>query len=156
MVMIIVLRGLPGSGKTTWAREYLTAHRGQAGRVSRDDVREHVLGLTMQPGDAVLDRAGEDLVTAIVEAQARALLTAGLDVIADATNLSARHLDRWRALAAEHGTTAEVVHLDVPVDECIRRDAARAAVGGRGVGPTVIRRMSAAGTPTWEGADTGG
>lgn len=139
---LIVLRGLPGSGKSTWAREYARAHRGEVGIVSRDAVREHVLGLTMRPGDQVLDRAGEDLVTRLVEAMARALLAAGRDVVADTTNLRAEHVQAWRDLAAGHGATVEVVDLDVPVEECIRRDAARAAAGGRSVGADVIRRMA--------------
>lgn len=152
MPELIVLRGLPGSGKTTWARAYVGAHRGHAGIVSRDVVRRHVLGLTLRPGDAVLDRAGEDLVTSLVEAVAGVLLAAGCDVVADATHLSARHVEAWRRLADRHGATVRVVSLDVPVAECIRRDAARAATGGRSVGADVITRMAATSGPTYEEA----
>jgi len=139
---IIVLRGLPGAGKSTRAREYMRTHPGQAGVVSRDTIRQHVLGLSMTPGDAVLDRAGEDLVTAIIEATARCLLASGRTVIADATHLRADHIDSWRVLSAEYGVPVEVVDLDVPAEECIRRDAARAAAGGRGVGADVIHAMA--------------
>ena len=138
----IVLRGLPGAGKSTWAGEYMRTHPGQAGVVSRDTIRQHVLGLSMTPGDAVLDRAGEGIVTAITEATARALLAAGRTVIADATHLHADHIDSWRVLSAEYGVPVEVVDLDVPVEECIRRDAERAAAGGRGVGADVIHAMA--------------
>jgi predicted kinase len=145
MPTILVLRGLPGAGKTTWAREYLAAHRGRVGRVSRDDARRDVFGLTLAPWDAVLDRAGEDVVTAVVESTARALLAAGLDVIADACHLTEQHVDRWRAIAAECEATVDVVDLAVPVEECIARDLARASAGGRSVGALIIRTMSETG-----------
>lgn len=154
MSRILVLSGLPGSGKSTWAREHLRGCRGRAGIVSRDAVREHVLGLSMEPGDQVLDRAGEAVVTAVAEAMARALLAAGCDVVADATHLDPAHIDRWRQVAAEYGTVVEVIDLGVPLEECIRRDADRAAVrlqwvGGRRVGEDVIREMAARGRPTY-------
>ena len=139
---IIVLRGLPASGKTTWARAYLADHRGRAGRVCRDDVREHVLGASMRAGDAVLDRAGEDVVSAVVDAAVIALLSQGLDVIIDATNLHERNIRRWRQLAEIHSCDIEIVHLDVDARECVRRDAVRAAAGQRHVGAAVIWRMA--------------
>ena len=40
---LIVLRGLPGSGKSTWAREYM-AQRSGAVRINRDDLREMLHG----------------------------------------------------------------------------------------------------------------
>jgi predicted kinase len=144
---ITVLRGLPGSGKTTWAREYARAHRGEVGIVCRDTIREYVLGLTMQAGDSVLDRCGEDLVTALCRALAAVLLESGRDVIVDATNLSPVHVDVWRALASGYGAAVEILDMDVPVEECTRRDAARAAAGGRSVGADVIRRMAAKSRP---------
>ena len=139
---IIVLRGLPASGKTTWAQAYLADHRGQVGRVNRDDVREHVLGASMLPGDAVLDRAGENVVTVVVESAVVALLSQGLDVIVDATNLLERSIRRWRQLAEIHSCDVEIVHLDVDARECARRDAVRAATGQRHVGADVIWRMA--------------
>lgn len=156
MPTVIVLSGLPGAGKSSRARQIIAEARRAAGRpgtagvVSRDTIREHILGLTMAPGDQVLDRDGEDVVTAVTEAQARALLAAGVSVVVDATNLVPAHVDRWRAIADGHDAALDVVTLDTPVEECIRRDEARHAAGGRYVGEDVIRRIAAAGAPTYE------
>ena len=154
---LTVLRGLPGSGKTTLARELRDDARNRAGRpgtlvvISRDDIRQHLIGLSMAPDDAVLDRAGEALVTAIETAIVDACLAAaGVDVVVDATHLDRSHLERWDVAAGLHGAQLDVRDLDVPVEECIRRDAARAAAGGRHVGEDVIRRMAATSAPTYE------
>jgi predicted kinase len=140
---LIVLRGLPGAGKTTRARELTRARRGQVGMISRDTVREHVFGLTMQPEDHGLGADGERLVTAVVDATIETLLTAGVDAIVDATNLRPQDEEHWWELAAQHGAVVEIVDLNVPVEECIARDARRAADGGRYVGPEAIRRLDA-------------
>lgn len=156
MTTLTVLSGLPGSGKTTLAKRMLEAARDRAGRpgtaarVSRDDIREHVIGLAMTTDDAVMDRPGEDVVTAVESAMVAALLDAGVDVVVDATNLRPEYVDRWREVAARHGADLVVRALDVPVDECVRRVTARAAAGGRYVEPDVIRSMAAGGRPTYE------
>jgi hypothetical protein len=57
------------------------------------------------------------------------------------------HLDRqyvrgWAALASEVGAGFTVQDFtDVPVAECIRRDAERAARGDRAVGADVIQEI---------------
>ena len=151
MATLRVMRGLPGSGKSTWARATQAAFpQGAVAVLSRDDVREKVFGLSLAPGQGVLNAAGEDAVTAVTEVRARALLSRGVHVIADATHLSDEHLAPWVALALEVGADLELVDLrHIPVEECIARDAARAAAGGRGVGAKVIRELHETGRPTW-------
>lgn len=157
MSVFVVLSGLPGSGKSTEARRIMGEAQKAAGRpgtaaiIARDTIRENVLGLTMGPGDQILDHAGEDVVTAVEDASVEALLAAGVElVIVDATHLTPRSVDRWRQVAARHGAEFEAIRLDVDVDECIRRDAARAAAGGRYVGAEVIRGIAARGAATWQ------
>jgi tRNA uridine 5-carbamoylmethylation protein Kti12 len=97
----------------------------------------------MAVDDGVLDRAGEDTVTAIVEASARAMLAHGLDVIVDSTNLFDPHIDRWHTVAQSiPPTRVEVVHLAVGVEECIRRCVDRGEHGGRMVPLEVIRDLA--------------
>lgn len=157
MTTLVVLSGLPGSGKTTCARQIQADARKRAGRpgtvviVSRDALREHALGLTMIAGDQILDRGGEAVVTALESVMVEAALVApGVEmVVIDATHLTPKSVDRWRTVAARHDARVKVITLDAPIEECIRRDAVRADGGGRYVGEDVIWSMAARSTPTY-------
>jgi len=127
---LIVTRGLPASGKTTFARKL------QPGvvRVNRDDLRR------MLHGERLFTQWAEGQVTVVQRAQVEALLRARADVCVDDTNLRSRTLRDWAALAARFGATFEVHDFtDVPVDECVRRDAERPEQDR--VGEEAIRRL---------------
>ncbi|MEV4131436.1 AAA family ATPase [Dactylosporangium sp. NPDC049742] len=133
MASLTITRGLPASGKTTWARA-------QAGlvRVNRDDLR------TMMHGGRVADDAlrgrAEKEVTRAHHAAIDALLLGGADVVCDDTNLRSRVVRELAELAAKHGAAFTVRDFtDVPVDECVRRDALREGPGH--VGEEAIRSM---------------
>jgi predicted kinase len=129
MPTLTITRGLPGSGKTTWAKQ-----QGGHVRVNRDELRRMLHGGPLHTGWA------EVQVTLAQRAQVEALLRAGLNVICDDTNLRARVVRELAELARSVG--AEVVvrdFTDVPVDECVARDATR-PVDER-VGEDVIRGM---------------
>jgi predicted kinase len=129
---LIITRGLPGSGKTAYARTL----QPWVVRVNRDDLRR------MLHGDRIYTQTAEAQVTIAQRAQVSALLGAAASVIIDDTNLPARVVREWADLAARFGAAFEVVDLrHVPVDECVRRDAARPEA--ERVGEDVIRAMHA-------------
>lgn len=129
MTTLHIIRGLPGSGKTTLAASLVTE---DCVRVSRDDMRAM---LTCNPAKQVLDFDLEDAITVGLQATAGALLDKGVSVIVDETNLRRRNVKAWVNLAAQHG--AEIVDhttFDVTVDEAIERDARREhQVGARAI-----------------------
>lgn len=130
MARLIITRGLPASGKTTFARKL------QPGvvRVNRDDLR------LMLHGDRLYTQWAERQVTLVQRAQVEALLRAGAAVCVDDTNLPGRTVREWAEMAARLGATFEVHDFtDVPVDECVRRDAERPE--GERVGEAAIRGM---------------
>ncbi|WBB79458.1 AAA family ATPase [Micromonospora sp. WMMD882] len=130
MTRLIATRGLPASGKTTFAR----ALQPSVVRVNRDDLRR------MLHGERLFTEWAEAQVTTAQRAQVEALLRARVDVCVDDTNLRARALREWARLAARHGATFEVHDFtDVPLAECLRRDAARSADDR--VGAEVIQRL---------------
>jgi predicted kinase len=138
MPTIVITRGLPASGKTTWALAWLAEDPEKRARANRDDLRAAMFGAT-----GVLDRAREDLVTEAQRAIVRGALRGGRDVVVDDTNLRARYARAWVDLAVAEGADWRVQDFtDVPVDECIARDAARAARGERAVGGDVIGTMN--------------
>jgi predicted kinase len=130
MTRLILTRGLPASGKTTFARKL------QPGvvRVNRDDLRR------MLHGTRLFTQWAEGQVTSVQRAQVEALLRARVDVCIDDTNLRSRTVRDWAELGARFGATVEVHDFtDVPLDECIRRDADRAPTDQ--VGEEAIRRL---------------
>jgi predicted kinase len=132
---LIITRGLPASGKSTWARAWVGRSRRRA-RVNRDDLR-----MTMF-GRYVLSGWQEELVTTAEEACVEALLREGVDVVVDDTNLRRRHARAWADLASRLGAPFDVRSFtDVPLEVCLARDAARTAAGERGTGEQVIRDL---------------
>ncbi|MEH1027274.1 AAA family ATPase [Micromonospora profundi] len=130
MARLIATRGLPASGKTTFARTLQPSVL----RVNRDDLRR------MLHGERLFTQWAEAQVTVVQRAQVEALLQARADVCVDDTNLRARTLRGWADLAARHGADFEVHDFtDVPLDECLRRDAARPEPDQ--VGADAIRRL---------------
>jgi predicted kinase len=130
MTRLLITRGLPASGKTTFARKL------QPGvvRVNRDDLRR------MLHGQRLYTQWAEAQVTQAQRATVEALLRAGASVVVDDTNLRARTVREWAELAARFGATFEVHDFtDVPLEECVRRDAERDADSR--VGEEAIRRM---------------
>ena len=76
-------------------------------------------------------------------ATVEALLRARADVIVDDTNLRTKTVREWAELAARFDATFEVHDFtDVPLEECLRRDADRPE--DERVGEDAIRRMHAA------------
>jgi predicted kinase len=130
MTRLLITRGLPASGKTTFARK-LQPH---VVRVNRDDLR------LMLHGRRLFTQWAEGQVTHVQRASVEALLRAHADVIVDDTNLRAKTVREWAELAARFGATFEVHDFtDVPVEECVRRDAER--TGYDHVGEEAIRKM---------------
>lgn len=156
MLQLVITRGLPGCGKSTRALAWVRADPKRRARVCRDVLREHVFGLSMAPGEQVMDRAGEAAVTGLQEVMVQHLLAGGYSVVVDDTCLPDGRLDRWAFFARLAGVNLELWDLrpgmpeGVTVEECIARDAARAASGGRSVGADVIRSIARHGAATWQ------
>lgn len=136
--MLTITTGLPGAGKTTFAQAWVATDPEHRCRVNRDDLRAMLFDKSGR-----LDDAQEGAVTAVEWATVETLLGTGMDVIVDATHLTAESQSAWADLAATMGHDFTVHPVDTPVAECIRRDAARAAAGARSVGADVITMLAA-------------
>jgi predicted kinase len=132
MPTLIIIRGLPGSGKSTKARAWVAEDPTLRARVNRDDLRKSL------HGGVYLGRDTEVQITTAQHAAIRALLRSGICVVCDATNLPSRIVRELRRLATAAGSEFEVWDLtDTPPEICIQRDALR----DRTVGPDVIGGM---------------
>jgi predicted kinase len=138
MAELVITRGLPASGKSTWARKWVDEDPAGRARMNRDDLRLNLYG-TARP-----THQQEAAISTVQQASVRALLAAGRSVVVDDLHLRARYVSGWVELAAEAGAGFAVQDFtDVPVEECVRRDAERAARGERAVGAGVIQDLHA-------------
>lgn len=138
MPRLIIMRGLPASGKSTRANQLLTESRALGGntvRVNRDLLR------TMLHND-IWSNENERITRDVRDVIIRKTLGQGIDVIVDDTNLRPQDVPYFRDMVKRHGLgngiEVEVVDfLHVPLDECLRRDRLRE----KPVGEAVIMGM---------------
>jgi len=136
MKKIIICKGLPASGKSTFAKELVKENKGSYKRINKDDLRAMLdVGLHSKSNEKFVLKTRNWL---ILES-----LRCGKHVIIDDTNLAEKHERAIRLLAAEYKEETgqeikvEMKFFDVPLEECIKRDLNRL----NSVGAEVIRRM---------------
>lgn len=135
---LTLCRGLPGSGKTSWALRQVQAHPDTVARVNRDEIR------FMMFGKYVLDVKQESLITTIQHEMIKASFLAKKNVIVDDTNLNLRTVEAFYQLLVQFDGGVQLRFQDfaVGIDVCIQRDKERGERGERSVGEQVIRAMS--------------
>lgn len=109
---VTVMCGLPASGKNTW----VAAHRPDLPVVSFDDARES-LGLRHGQNEGAVAHAAVD--------QAKALLRAHRPFVWNATHLSQQMRDKTLDLLFAYGAEVEIVYLERPRAELLRRNDRR-------------------------------
>lgn len=118
MQELILLRGIPASGKSTFANTWIKVKPGRA-KVSRDDIRFSLYGTYFgEPID-------ENAVTAVEDAQIKALLKAGHSVVVDDTNIEPKFVKRLAAIGHDAGVSVQVFQFDVDSTTAKQRNAAR-------------------------------
>lgn len=129
MTMLTILKGLPASGKSTWAKTHVDEH---TVIVSADGIRLMLAGgLTdwhtrMNTLDDETRTRMERLAVDTAHAIARAALRMGLDVIADMQNMDNRSLEAWRTVARDAGANVRVETMpDLPLDVLLERNRLR-------------------------------
>lgn len=136
MKKAFILKGLPASGKTTWAREYLLEFPTFT-IVNNDTIRkqymeEHDIDNWSFTG---VETHVNDIRTDIIKSAAKN----DQSVIVDNTHLNPKAFNEIESLLKSLDYDIEVVEFMDNVDECVRRDKKRPK--GQKVGEDVIRRM---------------
>lgn len=137
MSIVLITRGLPGSGKSTEGRKW-AQHSENRVYMDRDNLREMLFGRS-----GLLASEQEDLVTEVQHEALRAALGDGWSTVLADTFLRDDRLDPILKITATYDARVEYLDLrHVPLDVCIERDRARGAAGGREVGEDIIRIMA--------------
>ncbi len=110
---MVVLVGVSGSGKSTFARRFARTHV-----LSSDEMRAIVAD---DPADqSATEAAFELLHTALALRLARGRMT-----VVDATNVESWARERLLAVARRSGRPAVAIALDTPLEVCLERNAQR-------------------------------
>lgn len=127
MPKLIILCGIPGSGKTTYAQEYIKKYGGL--HLSSDLIRKELYGDESTQGNP-------SEVFALMQNRAIEALNNGMTVLYDATNITRK--DRSNIISACPKFVKIEAHVIwSTIETCIERDAAR----NRTVGTAVIDKM---------------
>jgi len=131
MSKIVIMQGLPASGKSTEAAAMLKK-MGNGVRINKDLLR------TMLHFDKWSGR-NEDITRSAARMLAKGFLADDVNVIIDDTNLNPRTLQSWVDLGKEMNAKTQVYKMPTTMEECLARDAVR---GDDRVGESVIVGMA--------------
>jgi len=135
MQKVLILKGLPASGKTTYAKELVA--QGGWKRINKDDLRSML-------DSSVHSKKNEKFINNLKISIMNGALINGWNVVIDDTNFFLQHEENIREAVEEIvrfykvPVEVEVKFIDTPLEECIARDAKR---GKKSVGEKVIREM---------------
>ena len=135
-MIVTILKGCPGSGKSTWASKVVKYDAGTV-IVNRDSIRAS-LGKYWVP-------SRENLVTDIEYSMIEKALLRRYNVIIDATNLNKTFLQRLEdhisVISSFNNINVNIIYkeFNVPLWKLVLRDVKRGLFGGRYVGYKVIK-----------------
>lgn len=136
---VIILQGIQGSGKTTWAKNWVQEDPKHRVRFNQDDIR-NMFGVYW-----VSSR--ESLVKAMRDSFLNGAMLEGYDIVLDNMNLNQKTLDEIKEIVEEfnkwislspvdsHYDIKYQTFFDTPLEECIARDSKRE----HPIGENVIR-----------------
>lgn len=131
---LILLVGIPGSGKTTYAEKYIEEHYSTI-HISSDDIRAELWGNEATQGD-------NNEVFSLMQSRTIEALNNGQSVVYDATNITRKDRSYIIALCPKFAKI-ECHIIWAPIETCIERDAARERTVGKEIIDRMLKRFQA-------------
>lgn len=131
-VKLILLVGIPGSGKTTYAEKYIAEHPDTI-HLSSDKIREELWGDEAIQGD-------NGMVFSFMQSRAIGALHDGKNVVYDATNITRKDRSYIISLCPKF-VQIEAHVIWAPIETCIERDSARERTVGKAVIDKMLKRF---------------
>ena len=113
---LVVLRGLPGSGKTTFAKQLVD--RFGYKRFNKDDLKEML-------DNGFYSRKNEAFITEVMYTMITMALKNKFDVIVDNVNFHPYHLRRCTDIAEKSEAELVIHNFEASLEVCIERDLQR-------------------------------
>jgi len=135
MSKIIILIGVAGSGKSTWAFEYVNNNPDTV-IVSRDSMRKTLFGYDDKNlKDYYLTEITqtENVISEFIDLMVRKAIKLGKDVIVDNTNLQMSYISHYK----NFGVPLQLRFFDVDINDCLERDKNRI----KSVGEDIVRKQ---------------
>lgn len=122
MKKMMILRGLPASGKSTFARKLLKSEPGKWKRINRDDIRAMC-------DDSEFSSKNEEFAREVKTTLIRLAIESGFNVVLDDTHLVASTVAKMHLLAQSIGDV-EVIEkcFNTDVETCKKRNESRVGV----------------------------
>jgi predicted kinase len=119
MNTLTITKGLPASGKSTWAKKTVLEDSGNTKRVNKDELRNMI--------DAgKWSKANEQQIILLERMLTEYLLVQGYNVIVDNTHLTNDHEEYYRNLAVKTSSTFQIQDFSfVPLLVCLTRNQMR-------------------------------
>ena len=132
---LIILTGIPGSGKTTYAKNYIPYYPKHVVHCSSDSIRRELYGNASIQGDPAE-------VFSLMQSRTIEALNDGYDVLYDATNITRK--DRASIInVCPKFAKIECHIIWAPIETCIERDAKRERTVGKAVIDKMLKRFQA-------------
>jgi len=128
-----ILIGAPGSGKSTWGKQFVTDNPGVV-RLCPDEFRAKL-------GWGEADQSVSPQAFAATRSGMESALKEGKDVLIDATNMHRKARKDFLSIAKRYNANKIAIVFEATRDTLIERNAIRGASGGRIVPIDVIDRM---------------
>lgn len=134
-LQVIITKGLQASGKSYFAREWVSQDPSNRVQVEKDEIRKN--GKLFEGGEYSHRRGDESIVIKERDRLIESALSQGKSVVSSDTNLVQKHVTRISQIARKYGAEVEIKSfLDVPLADLIERDKNRE----NSVGEQVIRK----------------
>jgi len=123
---VIITKGIPAAGKSTWAKEAIRNGNGKWKHINKDTLRLMIdFEQYSKPREAFVKKARDVLLETMLEG--------GFNVIVDDTNLHPSHETKVREIAEKYGAEVEVKWFPITLEAAIERDKRREAKVGESV-----------------------
>jgi predicted kinase len=119
MCEVKLLKGIQGSGKTTYAKQLVEVSNGKWVRVNRDDLRHMI-------NNYKYTKENEQFITKVRDYIILESINEGKNVVVDEMNLNEKNLKHFETLIGDKANiTIDDSFLSVTLEECIKRDKER-------------------------------